>query len=240
MSAITGPAHRTEVPKLPHSPGNGMDDEWFLKLYKGNELVPWDTGKAQHSVVEAFEQGLFTAPVIDLGCGFGTNPIFLGSKGLEVTGIDLSPEAIAEAQTRLAAAGAPATENVSFKAGSVLDLADIFSGRKPFQSALDSALYHCLDDATQEKYLAALHKQMSSGAKLVLCAMSDRNPAENWKGPRRISEAAIRHSLREELGWRVDSVDMDTRYEVPKEVSDSVTELQAGFGWALLAVATRL
>ena len=43
--------------------------------------------------------------MIDVGCGFGPNATFLGSKGLEVTGIDLSPEAIAEAGKRLAAAG---------------------------------------------------------------------------------------------------------------------------------------
>ena len=45
------------------------------------------------------------AQVLDVGCGFGPNAIFLGSKGVEVTGIDLSPEAIAEAEERLAAAG---------------------------------------------------------------------------------------------------------------------------------------
>ena len=44
--------------------------------------------------------------MLDLGCGQGTNTIFLGSKGLEVVGIDLSPDAIAEATSRLAAAGA--------------------------------------------------------------------------------------------------------------------------------------
>jgi len=48
---------------------------------------------------------------------------------------------------------------VSFKAGSVLNLGDILGDRK-FDSALDSALYHCLDDATNEKYLAALNKQV--------------------------------------------------------------------------------
>ena len=39
--------------------------------------------------------------------------------------------------------------------------------------------------------------QMAPGSRLVLCALSNRNPAEGWIGPRRISEAAIRHSLRE-------------------------------------------
>lgn len=43
--------------------------------------------------------------VLDVGCGQGTHTIFLGSKGLQATGVDLSPEAIAEAEERLAAAG---------------------------------------------------------------------------------------------------------------------------------------
>ena len=43
--------------------------------------------------------------MLDLGCGQGTNTIFLGSKGLDIVGIDLSPDAIAEAESRLAAAG---------------------------------------------------------------------------------------------------------------------------------------
>lgn len=39
--------------------------------------------------------------------------------------------------------------------------------------------------------------QMKPGGRLVLFAMSDRNAEEGWIGPRRISEADIRHSLRE-------------------------------------------
>ena len=62
-------------------------------------------------------------------------------------------------------AGPPATDNVSFKAGSVTDLAAAFGERK-FASALDSALYHCLDDDTKIKYLAALHGQV----RLACCA----------------------------------------------------------------------
>jgi len=41
--------------------------------------------------------------------GYGTNTIFFGSKGMEATGVDLSPEAIAEAERRRDAAGAPAS-----------------------------------------------------------------------------------------------------------------------------------
>ena len=82
------------MPTLPHAPGAGMDDKWFMELYKGKQMVrerlslffnspavldllsaqaaltslaclqvPWDAGKEQDFVVQAFEQGLFVAPV---------------------------------------------------------------------------------------------------------------------------------------------------------------------------------
>ena len=39
--------------------------------------------------------------------------------------------------------------------------------------------------------------QMEPGGCLVMMVMSDRNPEEGWNGPRRTSEAEIRHNLRE-------------------------------------------
>ena len=59
---------------------------------------------------------------------------------------------------------------MSFKAGSVLDMADILGDLK-INSALDSALYHCLDEATNEKYLAALHKQVLLLQSKSLCVL---------------------------------------------------------------------
>ena len=46
------------------------------------------------------------------------------------------------------------------------DLAAAFGERK-FASALDSALYHCLDDDTKVKYLESLHGQ----ARLACCVV---------------------------------------------------------------------
>lgn len=39
--------------------------------------------------------------------------------------------------------------------------------------------------------------QMEPGGRLVMMVMSDRNSEEGWQGPRRTSEAEIRHNLRE-------------------------------------------
>ena len=53
----------------------------------------------------------------------------------------------------------------------MLDLTEIF-GEHKFASALDSALYHCLDDDMQSKYLAALHKQARALAPELGCRAS--------------------------------------------------------------------
>ncbi|KAK9835023.1 hypothetical protein WJX81_005053 [Elliptochloris bilobata] len=97
-----------------------------------------------------------------------------------------------------------------------------------------------MDDGTEVKYLAALHEQMKPGGRLVMMVMSDRNPEEGWSGPRRTSEAEIRHNLCEEVGWRVKSVDMDAKDVVPKQMQAIAKHFGEGFGWALVAVATRL
>jgi len=43
--------------------------------------------------------------VLDVGCGTGTDAIFLAKRGIRVVAIDFSPEMIAQAQAKIAAAG---------------------------------------------------------------------------------------------------------------------------------------
>lgn len=57
--------------------------------------------------------------------------------------------------------------------------------------------------------------QMAPGGRLVLCALSYRNSAEGWSGPRRISEAAIRLSLRSCDAPRPDSMLWPCRAALP-------------------------
>lgn len=58
---------------------------------------PWDIGGPRPEV----EGGkLEPCRAIDLGCGIGENVIYLSLQGFEVTGVDISPRAIAKARRK--------------------------------------------------------------------------------------------------------------------------------------------
>ena len=151
--------------------------ETFDKLYRGEPTIegappptgiPWDVHQAQPRLMELEALGGFSGEVLDIGCGLGDNAIYLASRGHSVTGLDGSPAAIEEARRRAAAAGV----TVNFDVADATALSG-YEGR--FDTVVDSALYHCLDDEGQQAYIAALYRVTRPGARLHLSCFSDGN-----------------------------------------------------------------
>ncbi|MDA0352515.1 MAG: class I SAM-dependent methyltransferase [Chloroflexi bacterium] len=99
---------------------------------------------------------------LDLGCGAGTDAIFLASLGFRSIGLDLSSEAIKVARTRAADAGVM----VDWREGSVLEL--------PFSDASvhfaqDRGCFHHVPDAERERYADELTRVLVPGARFLLC-----------------------------------------------------------------------
>lgn len=68
--------------------------------------LPWDSGEVDThliSVVEAHH--LQPCPALEIGCGTGTNAIWLAKRGFQVTGTDLAQNAIDKARAKVATAG---------------------------------------------------------------------------------------------------------------------------------------
>ncbi len=72
----------------------------ILKMYESGQEIPWDLRKAQPSIESAYADGLFQGIVLDAGCGFGDNAIFLAKKGMKVVGFDFSDKAVEIATVR--------------------------------------------------------------------------------------------------------------------------------------------
>jgi SAM-dependent methyltransferase len=179
--------------------------EAFDKLYRGEAAfegappptgIPWDVHQAQPRLMELEALGGISGEVLDVGCGLGDNSIYLASRGHSVTGLDGSPAAIEEARRRAAAAGV----TVNFDVANATELSG-YEGR--FDTVVDSALYHCLDEEGQQAYIAALYRVTRPGARLHLSCFSDGNVNGVIAPMGHVPESNLRDTLTAN-GWRID------------------------------------
>ena len=74
--------------------------DWNDRYRDGN--LPWDTGRPSSELQRVFSQNTIQpCRTLELGCGTGTNSIWLCRQGFEVTGIDVAPLAVAKAENAL-------------------------------------------------------------------------------------------------------------------------------------------
>lgn len=118
-----------------------MMRSWMYSTWYRCFPVPWDIGP-RRELIELVNGGrIKPGRAVDLGCGTGSNAMFLAEHGFEVTGVDFAPGAIEKAIAKRNAAGL----DVEFI---VDDLTDLRAVRGPFDFALD---YGVLDDLTPKK-----------------------------------------------------------------------------------------
>ncbi len=148
---------------------------------------PWDIGRPQRVVARWIEDGLIDrrARVLDVGCGTGENTILLAAHGVDVTGVDMAPTAIAKAKEKAEARGG---SSARFVVGDALALGGLGLGL--FDLVIDSALFHVFSDEARPRYAESLSHVTRPGARVYVLCFSDEEP--NWGGPRRVTQAEIR------------------------------------------------
>ena len=133
----------------------------------------WDTSITPPEVVAVIE-GVAALPAgraLDLGCGTGTNVIYLAQHGWEAVGVDFSPTAIQQAWQK-----AKDTPGATFVEGDVSQLSRL-GIQGPFDFVLDIGCFHGLPVHSRQAYVQEVARVTRSGAIFMIWAIaSDRWP----------------------------------------------------------------
>jgi methyl halide transferase len=159
--------------------------DWNDRYRDGN--LPWDTGRPSSQLQRVLSRN--TIPpcrALDIGCGTGTNCVWLAQQGFQVTGIDVAPLAVEQAQWRARAAGV----NVQFLVADVLQMPDLDG---LFAFFFDRGCYHAVRREAPDQYAPAVARQLAFGGRGLILAGNAREPHD--PGPPVVSEEQIRDEL---------------------------------------------
>lgn len=164
-----------------------METDWNQRYI--DESTPWDSGEPSKELTRALDQKLIEpCRVLELGCGTGTNAIFLARAGFSVTAVDLSEEALRQASSKAEAAGVD-IEFIQADVTALPDLGDAF----PF--VFDRGTYHVVREINLAGFIETISKVVAPGGTYLVMATPTSecikrtdhpkcvpmNFAENWR-----------------------------------------------------------
>lgn len=151
--------------------------DWESRYTGGDK--PWDVGVPdQHLIDTIRERSIPPGAALEIGCGTGTNALWLASAGFEVLGVDLAPSAIAAAEAK--AAGAP---RVRFAR---LDFLREEPPGGPFGFAFDRGCFHVFDDeADRIAFARRVAASLVPGGLWLSVLGSTEGPPRDHGPPRR-------------------------------------------------------
>ncbi len=145
-----------------------MIQQLFFRWRYWRGQTPWDTNVTPPEVVEwVAAQQTPRGRALDLGCGTGTNAIYLAQRGFETVGVDFVPRAIEIARAKARAANV----TVEFRCADVLNPGAFAA---PFDFLLDIGCMHNLGAAQQTRYAENARQWTQPGAVLALYAFFPR------------------------------------------------------------------
>ncbi len=128
---------------------------------------PWDSGVPPPELKDLIEGPAARTPgkALDLGCGTGTNAVYMAQHGWQVTAIDFVPSAIATARAKAKAA------NVSPRliVGDATRLDELGVGAG-YELAFDLGCLHSIPRERRDAYVAGVTGATVSGADYLMWA----------------------------------------------------------------------
>lgn len=153
-------------------------ERWDQRYVDGD--LPWDSGVPDPHLPPVLEHhGIEPGTALEVGCGTGTNSIWLARQGFDVTGVDLSRVAIQRAEAKAAEAGVACR----FVAGDFL--ADPVPGG-PYAFVYDRGVLHVFDEAEDRtRFAARVAEELEPGGFWFSLIGSTDGPPRDPGPPRR-------------------------------------------------------
>jgi SAM-dependent methyltransferase len=140
---------------------------WYRLVYRAFYLAQlriWERQVPPADLIELIEgpEALARGRALDLGCGTGTDSIYLARHSWDVTGVDMVPEALAIAHRNAAASDVGA----NFVLGDVTRIRDVVQGT--FDLVLDFGCFHTLPPDQRPAYVDGVSAVAVPGATFLL------------------------------------------------------------------------
>lgn len=139
-----------------------VDRDWDERYRSGD--TPWDSGLPSRELQRVLREAqIAPCRALELGCGTGTNAVFLAQQGFDVTAVDCSPLALEQARRKAQAAGVAVNWIEA-------DVQHFGAGLEPFDFVFDRGCYHCCRRVDLLGYLATLRNVTRPGSRMLCLA----------------------------------------------------------------------
>ncbi len=141
---------------------------WYGLVYRTAYflgLQVWDRDRPMSDLVGLVEGPSPPPPgrALDIGCGTGTDSIYLAQHGWDVTGVDMVPRALAIAHRKAEKAGV----SPRFVEGDVTRLSDFGVG-EGYALLVDFGCFHTIPPDRRDAYVESVSKAAAAGSKFLL------------------------------------------------------------------------
>ncbi len=173
---------------------------WYQLVYRliyQVGLIVWRRATPPAELVALVEgpSALAVGRALDLGCGTGTDTIYLARHGWDVTGVDMVPKALAIARHSATAAGV----TPRFVLGDVTRLDELRLGGG-YTLLLDFGCFHTLPDDRRPDYVTGVSNAAAPGATLLLYGFRQPPKAAPMHAGMTVDEVRQRFSA---AGWEL-------------------------------------
>ena len=174
-------------------------------------ITPWEHDEAPAQLKKLAEE--WAEPVgraLDIGCGTGSDAVYLAEQGWTVTAVDGVERALSKARARAASRGV----EVNWVQGDVCLLEQLGIGEN-FSLMLDRGCFHDFTDDQRDRYARAVSAVASPGAVLLMFAFQ---PRSRGLGPRGVTAGELTRHLGQD--WELLSSTPDAGVKLPRWLGD--------------------